>query len=105
LTNFQMGLDINQLLELPEHLYIGQFMSIVQQLPESVQRPVRVRDAGAFASYLGDSNNSFFNKYLVLHCLNEATYLDADGPNLVQSGQRYVSSVLSLGCWLIVLWT
>jgi hypothetical protein len=106
LTNFQRGLAIDQLLELAEHLYIKQFKDIVQQLPESVKRPVRVRDSGAFASFLGDSNNSFFNKYLVIDCLNEFTYLDADGPALVENGgQRYVSSVLSLACWLRVLWT
>jgi len=97
LTSLQMGLDINQLLELPEHLHIMQFMEIVQQLPEAVQQPVRVRDASAFASFLGDSKNSFFKKYLVLNCLNEATYLD---PQHRYNGEHYVSSVSvqGVGC-------
>jgi hypothetical protein len=84
-----MGMDINQLSQLPEHLYIMQLMEFVQQLPEQVQKPIRVRDASAFNSFLSDSKNSFFKKYLVLHSLNEATYLD---PDHRYNGEHYVSA-------------
>ncbi len=83
-----MGMDIDQLSQLPEHLYVMQLMEFVQQLPAAVQKPVRVRDASAFNSFLNDSKNSFFKKFLVLHSLNEATWQDADHR---YNGEHYVS--------------
>ena len=81
-----MGIDINLLLQLPEHEYI---MQLRQYLPEAAQNPVQVRDASAFGSYLSDPTKSFFNKFLALYSLNEATWLDQEHRF---NGQRYVSS-------------
>ena len=86
-----MGIDVHQMLELPEYLYIQELMDIVQQLPDAVQKPIRARDAKAFISFLGDPAKGFFQKYLVLLCLNEATNFDQDHR---YNGEHYVSTEL-----------
>ena len=58
-----MGMDVHQMLELPEYLYIQELMDIVQQLPDAVQKPIRARDTKAFMSFLGDPAKGFFQKY------------------------------------------
>jgi hypothetical protein len=92
LTIPQMGIDINSLLEMPEHIYIMQFMEIMQQLPDAVQKPIRVKDASAFNSFLDDSKQSFFKKFLVLSSLNDATWME---PDQRFDGQHYVSLQLA----------
>ena len=81
-----MGIDINVLLQLPEHEYIEQ---IRQYLPKAAQNPIEVRSASAFDTYLSAPTNSFFKKFLVLYSLNEVTWTD---PEHRFNGQRYVSS-------------
>jgi hypothetical protein len=86
LTISQMAIDISLLLQLPEHEYI---LQLRQYLPEAARNPVQVRDASAFGSFLSDPTKSFFNKFLALDSLNEATYMDQEHRF---NGQRYVSS-------------
>jgi hypothetical protein len=82
-------MDINELSQLPEHLYITILMEIVPQLPEAVRKPIGVRDASAFNSFLRDSKNSLFKKYLVLRSLNDAINFEQQQS---YRGQQYVSS-------------
>jgi hypothetical protein len=83
-----MGMDIIELMELPEYLYIQQLMEFMQQLPDAVQKPICVKDASAFNSFLGDAGRSYFEKYLVLHSLNDATWQQ---PDHRFRGEHYVS--------------
>ena len=66
-------MDVPAMLEMPEHIYIQQFMEYAQGLPPEVQSPVSAMDASAFGSFLGNASHGYFKKYLVLHSLNTAT--------------------------------
>jgi hypothetical protein len=58
-----MGIDVRTLIEaFPEHIYIQQLVDYAQGLPDQLQRPVEVRDPGAFASFLGDASHGYFKK-------------------------------------------
>ena len=59
----QIGMDVRSLVEaFPEHIYIQQFMDYAQGLPEKVQKPVEVKDPGAFASFLDEPSHGYFKK-------------------------------------------
>ena len=86
-----MGMDLRDLLQMPEHIYIQELMVYVQGLPPNVMSPVSVMDAGAFGSFLGDASHGYFKKYLVLYSLNEATCFQ---PDHRFRGEHYVSPQL-----------
>ena len=78
-----MELDLRDLLQMPEHIYIQELMVYVQGLPPKVMSPVSVMDAGAFGSFLGDAS--------ILYSLNEATCFQ---PDHRFRGEHYVSPQL-----------
>jgi hypothetical protein len=59
---FQIGIDINCLVQEAEHSYIEQLIEFAQGLPSEIQIPVDVRDPSAFARFLGDAAHSYFSK-------------------------------------------
>jgi hypothetical protein len=63
---FQMGMDVESLVQEPEHVYIEQLLEFTQGLPDPVQRPVDVRDSSAFGSFLGSASHGYFKKYGLL---------------------------------------
>ena len=84
-------MDVPAMLEMPEHIYIQQFMEYAQGLPPEVQSPVSAMDASAFGSFLGNASHGYFKKYLVLHSLNTATIYQ---PDHRFKGEHYVRASL-----------
>jgi hypothetical protein len=65
LTTFQIGVDVNDMVQNAEHVYIEQLTDYTQALPVKIQRPVDVRCSSSFAAFLDNAALSHFMKHVL----------------------------------------
>jgi len=85
----QMGMDVESLVQEPEHIYIEQLLEFTQGLPDPVQRPVDVRDPSAFGTFLGSASHGFFKKFLALANIQHITLFEPESHRF--RAEHYVS--------------